>query len=112
MLENVNVNSIKIDDRMGAFVNSELQSIEKEMILTHFVRLSQERGEWVIEISFNDFVANFIGLSYFRETEVFCSYFFALEKDGYLTIESKEESGNDILRVTEKFAELCEKYAA
>lgn len=112
MLENVNVNSIKIDNRKGAFVDSGLQSTDKELILTHFVRLSQEKGEWVTEISFEDFVSKFMELYCCREAEVFCSYFFALEKDGYLTIDCKEGRGKDILKVTEKFAELCEKYAA
>lgn len=110
MLENVAVNSIVVDKHSVAFMNSEMQNIEREAILSHFVRLSQEKGRWVTEVTFHDFISSFVGYEFFEDVEDFCSYILALEEEGYLTIERKGPKC-DILRVTDKFAELCEKYA-
>lgn len=111
MLENVNVHSIIIDEHRRAFANSELQDIKKESILTHFVRLSQEKGEWITEVSLRKFAKTFTADDFtFGGARDFCVCVYALKDAGYLTI--VEDKNGDILKVTEKFAELCEKYAA
>ena len=109
MLENVAVDSIEINEYLGAFIGSEL-IFECELILTYFVRISQEKGKWVTEVTFHDLKSSFVGDQIFNSDEEVYSCILILEEKGYLTIERKTGE-NDIIKVTEKFAELCEKYA-
>lgn len=107
MLENVPVSSIRINC-MGGFQNSELQNFEQEYILSHIVRMSQSRGQWVSEFTLDEFLDEFDpSIALIETEEKFQYYFQQLMEKGYLEV----ESNTGVIRVTEKFAKLCEKYS-
>lgn len=107
MLENVPVSSVSIS-KMGGFQNSKLQKFELEYILAHIVRMSQQKGEWVTEFTLKDFFAEFDPTpALIQSMEEFRDHFQQLLKRGYL--EPNEEA--QTIKVTDKFAELCEEYS-
>lgn len=107
MLKNVPVNSISIS-RMGGFQNSKLQKFELEYILAHIVRMSQQKGEWVTEFTLQDFFSEFDpGPAFIQNMEEFRNHFQQLLKKGYL----EPNEAAQTIKVTDKFAELCEEYS-
>ncbi len=113
MVENVNMYKIEIDNEYGAFLGStKLFWFQIKILLTHFVKISQKEGKWVTELSLREFVTNFPINKYFIGKKDFCDWVLETEKEGYLTIETRDGPGNDVLRVTKKFAELCEEECA
>ena len=107
MLENVPVNSITISS-MGGFQDSELQNYALEYILAHIVRMSQKKGEWVTEFTLEEFLDEFHPLpALIQSPEEFEYHIQDLMKRGYL----KGNSETHTVKVTKKFAKLCEKYA-
>lgn len=113
MLKNVNMYKIVIDEEYGAFLGRWMKNFQVGIMLTQFVLMSQERGEWVTETTFREFVTNFHGMQFFMSPRDFCQWVIELEAEGYISIEmGKTDADDDILRVTEKFAELCEEECA
>lgn len=107
MLENVPVNSVRISS-LEKFRASELQNYEQgPIILSHIVRMSQEKGEWVTEFTLGDFFEKFAPPPMvLSDEEEFRHYFRKLLKAGYL----EEDREAQTIKVTERFAELCERY--
>ena len=114
MLENVCVSSVPVSD-LGGFTGSVLRNVQQEYILSHIVWLSQEKGEWITEFSFEEFLKDF-RFHFFHERPLngsetvldnFAFYFRKLLEAGYF----ETNDATQTFKVTEKFAQLCENHA-
>lgn len=106
MLKNVAVNSVKLSN-MEILRYSELQDFEQEYILSHIVRMSQEKGEWITQFTIKEYFKSFNPKKFgiLRAVAKFNEHCRDLEKQGYLVIGVENPI---VIKVTEKFAKLCE----
>lgn len=107
MLKDVPVYGIWLS-QMGAFHDSELHKFDLEYVLSHIVRMSQQRGEWVTEFTEEEFLKDF-------NPEPICAtsnnalaaHFHQLINMKYL----KYDRESRMISVTQKFANLCKEQA-
>lgn len=107
MLKEVPVNKIWVTD-MGCFHCSPLKKFELEYVLSHVVRMSQRRGEWVEEFTTQEFIEGFNPIPINATERSLRAYFLELIRKGYLKFNQLTQK----ISVTEKFEDLCKQYVA
>ena len=106
MFEKISVNSIMVSE-FGGFQNSKLQHFEYEYFLSHFVRMSQKKGEWITECTLAEFMKDFdpVPILIYDEAD-FARLLKELVELGYIKINVH----NRTIKVTKKFENFCFDY--
>ena len=102
MLKDVPVNAIWVD-KMGCF-HGKLHKFECEYILSHIVRMSQQRGEWITEFSVEEYLKDFNSKPL---KGGFPNYLNMLSNLGYLNLKASKRK----IQITQKFEMLCAECA-
>ena len=106
MFESLSVNAFKVSE-FGGFQNSKLQHFEYEYFLSHFVRMSQKKGEWITECTLNEFLEDFNpGPIFVEDEEDFAILLREIVGLGYIKVNVDKST----IRVTKKFEKFCWDY--
>lgn len=106
MFKQIPVNAIMVSE-FGGFQNSKLQHFEYEYFLSHFVWMSQKKGEWITECTLTEFLKEFdpVPILIYDEAD-FARLLNELARLGYIKIDVHRGT----IKVTKKFENFCLDY--